>query len=527
MKSFSADDRPIEIEELNKLKCLNNDGTTTTSHRCRSYPEKKKSVHIINDGLDQWFIPNDMDSLLNLLETYEISRIVSGNTGTGVYKYDGPYNVYIDPKQICELYNVSIDQGLLNIGSQVTLKKLIDIFNTTSSQAGFEYLSELSNHVSKIANMPVRNLASWAGNLVMKHNHLEFPSDVFLCFETVGAVLKIVSHNSDPVEVTPSKFLNLNLNGYFLYSVSFVPYDAKKTVVKTYKIMPRSQSAHAYVNAGFRFDIDPNTFIVSASSMVFGGLSPYFIHATDTEQYLSGKALNDQNVLNRAFQILFNELFTDNNPANASPTYLKSLALSLFYKYVLYVNRNEISARNLSALESVYESRGLSSGIQSFPTNPSTYPVSKPMSKLNAALQTSGEAQYTFDQFQYKKQLEGAFIVSTIGACRLGKIDTNDALEMPGVVKILFAKDIMGKNSFIPTPMEPEKLFADDFIDYAGQAIGLVVAQTFEQARKAAKAVKIEYVEQKKPILTIADAIKASSFFPNPMPVIFPLLCFT
>ena len=416
---------------------------------------------------------------------------------------------------------MSIDQGLLNIGSQVTLKKLIDIFNTTSSQAGFEYLSELSNHVSKIANVPVRNLGTWAGNLVLKHNHPEFPSDVFLCLETVGAALQLISHNSVPLRLTPAKFLNLDLKGYFLYSVSFTRYDAKKTVLKTYKIMPRSQSAHAYVNAGFRFDIDPVTFIASAPCMVFGGLSPNFIHATDTEQYLSGKALNDQNVLNRAFQILSNELVTDNNPANASPAYLKSLALSLFYKYVLYVNRNEISARNLSALESVYESRALSSGVQTFQTDPTTYPVTKPAPKLNAALQTSGEAQYTLDQIPSKNQLEGAFIVSTIGACRLGKIDTKDALEMPGVVKILFAKDIMGRNSFMPEPFGPEKLFADDHIDYAGQAIGLVVARTFEQARKAAKAVKIEYVEKEKPILTIADAIQASSFYPNPFPVIF------
>ena len=514
MKSFSAEDKPIDIEELNKLKCLNNG---FTSHRCGSSPENKKSVHIINDDLDQWFTPKDMDCLLNLLETYGEYRIVSGNTGTAIYKDDGPYNVYIDPKQISELYSVSIDQGLLNIGSQVTLKKLIDVFNATSSRAGFEYLSELSNHVSKVANVPVRNLGTWAGNLVMKHNHLDFPSDLFLLFETVGAVLKLVSHNTDPLVVSPSNFLNLDLKGYFLYSASFAPYDSKKTVLKTFKIMPRSQSAHAYVNAGFRFDIDPNTFIVSAPCMVFGGLSPYFIHAAETERFLSGKALNDQNILNRAFQILSNELPVDYNPANASPNYLKSLAMSLFYKFALYVNRNEISARNLSALESLYEIRELSSGAQSFPTNSDTYPVSMPMAKLNAALQTSGEAQYTFDQIPSKAQLEGAFIVSKIGACRLGKIDTSVASGMPGVVRILFAKDIMGKNSFMATP-RIEKLFADDDIDYAGQAVGLVVAQTFEQARKAAKAVEIEYVEKKKPILTIADAIQAGSSYPNPFP---------
>ena len=168
-----------------------------TSHRCRRNSENKKSVHIINDGLDQWFTPKDMDFLLNLLKTYGVCRIVSGNTGTAIYKNEGPYDIYIDPKQISELYNVSIDKNTLNI------------------------------------------------------------------------------------------------------------------------------------------DIDPNTFIVSAPCMVFGGLSPFFIHATDTKRYLSGKALNDQNVLNRAFQILSNELVTDSNPVNASPSYLKSLALSLFFKYVL------------------------------------------------------------------------------------------------------------------------------------------------------------------------------------------------
>ncbi|KAK0054755.1 xanthine dehydrogenase/oxidase [Biomphalaria pfeifferi] len=32
-------------------------------------------------------------------------------------------------------------------------------------------------------------MANWAGNLVMKHSHSEFPSDLFALFETVGAKL--------------------------------------------------------------------------------------------------------------------------------------------------------------------------------------------------------------------------------------------------------------------------------------------------------------------------------------------------
>ena len=87
---------------------------------------------------------------------------------------------------------------------------------------------------------------------------------------------------------------------------------------------------------------------------------------------------------------------------------------------------------------------------------------------------------------------------------------------MPGVVKILLAKDIPGTNSCMPAEFYPEKLFCDDSIDYAGQSIGLVVAETFEQALSAAKNAKITYKEIKTPILSIADAIKNNSFHDNP-----------
>jgi len=87
---------------------------------------------------------------------------------------------------------------------------------------------------------------------------------------------------------------------------------------------------------------------------------------------------------------------------------------------------------------------------------------------------------------------------------------------MHGVVKILLAKDIPGPNTCMPSQFYPEKLFCDDYVEYAGQSIGLVVAETFEQALSAAKNVKITYKEKKTPILSIADAIKNNSFYDNP-----------
>jgi xanthine dehydrogenase/oxidase len=50
---------------------------------------------------------------------------------------------------------------------------------------------------------------------------------------------------------------------------------------RSFKITPRMQNAHAYVNAAFLADVDPATFVVKTKpSLVFGGiqLKPGYQH---------------------------------------------------------------------------------------------------------------------------------------------------------------------------------------------------------------------------------------------------------
>ena len=513
MKSFAIDEKPIDIEELAKLKCLNN---------CSSMPScGAKKVHIIKDD-SEWYCPKTMDDLFALLNEYANVKykVLFGNTGVGVFKNDGPYKVFIDLKSIDALYSLNTNAGNLTIGAGQTLKSLIDIFTGFCPNIGFEYLNEIANHLAKIANKSIRCAGTWSGNLVMKYLHKDFPSDVFVCLETINASVCLVGPNktSPPVYLTPLELMQLpNLNGKIIYSLNLKPL-SESTIVKTYKIMPRSQNAHAYINAGFRFDIDGQTLIIkSRPTIVFGGLSATFIHANKTEEYLNGKPLNNQKVVATAFLILKTELEDcEYNPVLSSVAYRKSLSLALFYKFILFVNQRTVPVSYLSAIESLIETRQVSSGMQVFQTLPSLYPITKPISKLNEYLQTSGEASYVYDMPMNKHDLNAAFIVTNTRNCRLARIDTSEALKIPGVKAILFARDIPGNNSFLPPPMLPELLFADDLIDYAGQAVGLVIADTFEQANTAAKLVDIVYIDKKPPILSIEDAIRNNSFFPNP-----------
>jgi xanthine dehydrogenase/oxidase len=246
MKSFAADEKPIDIEELYKLQCLNTcSGDRNRKQNCSNNHqhshlavESKKSIHVIRDA-NEWYTPADLDELLNYLEIYVNYRIVSGNTGMGVYKENPDFSVYIDPKRVIELYNVSVDKNGLTIGCQVTIKQVIDIFNEKSALQGFEYLTEIAKHLGKVANVAVRNTATWAGNLVLKHDHLSFPSDVFTCFETANATLTLASVNTGRYQTSMLKFLNTNLDSTLVYSVTLPRVNPTTTIVRTFKIMPR------------------------------------------------------------------------------------------------------------------------------------------------------------------------------------------------------------------------------------------------------------------------------------------------
>lgn len=95
--------------------------------------------------------------------------------------------------------------------------------------------------------------------------------------------------------------------------------------------MPVAQDAHAIVNAGFLLKFNQDNTIQSAR-IVYGGINPQFIHASRTEQYLSGKNPFDDDVLQGAYKILDAEVNPDVSLPGAPPAYRKGLSMSLLYK---------------------------------------------------------------------------------------------------------------------------------------------------------------------------------------------------
>lgn len=72
--------------------------------------------------------------------------------------------------------------------------------------------------------------------------------------------------------------------------------------------------------------------------------------------------------------------------------------------------------------------RPLSSGKQDFQTDPSLYPLNEPLQKLEAVIQASGEAQYVNDVPPKRREVFGAFVLSTVHGGDIDAIDASDVL---------------------------------------------------------------------------------------------------
>ena len=88
-----------------------------------------------------------------------------------------------------------------------------------------------------------------------------------------------------------------------------------------------------------------------------------------------------------------------------------------------------------------------------------------------------------------KEGLLGAYVASEHPLARFDSVDTAKALQLPGVVAYIDATDIPkgGSNSC----MGQEAVFAEGLVEWVGQPIGLIVAETRAAAERGAQLVKV------------------------------------
>ena len=117
--------------------------------------------------------------------------------------------------------------------------------------------------------------------------------------------------------------------------------------------------------------------------------------------------------------------------------------------------------------------------------------VGKPLDRVDGRLKTTGTARYAYEHHDVApRQAYGYVVGAGIAKGRIVSIDQAAAKAAPGVISIVTAANAgkLGKGS-----MNTARLLGGPTIEHYHQAIAVVVAETFEQARAAAQLLKVTY----------------------------------
>ena len=135
----------------------------------------------------------------------------------------------------------------------------------------------------------------------------------------------------------------------------------------------------------------------------------------------------------------------------------------------------------------------------------------------SAHLHVAGSAPYVDDLPELAGTLHAALGLSPVAHGKLVSIDVARIAALPGVVAVLTARDILGPNDCGPV-IHDDPILADGVVHYLGQPVFAVIAETREQARRAAAQAKAALtIEPLAPILTPVEAHAARSYVLPPM----------
>jgi len=131
--------------------------------------------------------------------------------------------------------------------------------------------------------------------------------------------------------------------------------------------------------------------------------------------------------------------------------------------------------------------------------------VHRPLPHDSGVRHVSGTALYIDDIREPEGTLHVALGLSPVARGRLKGLDLAAVRAAPGVVAVLTAADVPGRNDISPANGD-EPVFAEQEVLFHGQPVFAVVATTRDAARRAARLATFD-IEEEPPSITVEDAL--------------------
>ena len=295
---------------------------------------------------DEYWKPSDLSELILSLEVGEAARnkavhVIASNTGMAVVKYYREDEIgqppegdcfFIDLSNVSELKAVvpeaasvksgsgSEEPSYVAVGAALAINELIECltkyFDSESAdgpESSAAVYQQVLRHFGRIANLEVRAIGSWGGNIALAAKNPGFASDMALVLAAIGVDIdvlvglevkrmsveqyfKLVRGRRDVGEVEP-----VIIRGYFPRR------PAARFLFYADKTAQRHVNAHAIVNFAALFNISTNDEGVSivGSSIFAGGLDEDNPRRLEfVERSIAGEKIDDDETLQAALSAL-------------------------------------------------------------------------------------------------------------------------------------------------------------------------------------------------------------------------------
>jgi xanthine dehydrogenase/oxidase len=490
---------------------------------------QKPEYYVFAKNEYRWVHPTCKQELLQVMHEYPGAKIINGNTEVGIeirFK-NQHYPVFVHTSDIHELRQVKVHASGIRIGGITTISDLqLHLQKLVVSLPEYQtrgFVSILDN-IKYFAGKQIRNVSAIGGNICTASPI----SDLNPVLLALGAVLTFESMNGSRQVHIKDFFLGYRktaIRPNEVLTFIDVPFSKESEYASAFKQAKRRDDDIAIVNAGFLVDLIPkgDVCIVKEAALAYGGMGPTSALALKTNEFLKGKEWSLP-VIEQCYSLILEDLPLTATSPGGMIEFRKALAQSFLYKFFLRVShelsktmpRYKIDPSELSALNEIH--RPLSSGKQVYQDSTTPGVVGKSVMHASAMQQVKGEAVYIDDIPKFHNELYGCIVASTQAHAIIEDIDVTSALAYPGVVDYISRKDVAEPTdhedpNMIGPVFRDEELFATKTVHFVGQMVGLIVAESEDQARAAAKLVKIKY----KPlpaVFTIEEAVEQESFFP-------------
>ncbi len=484
-----------------------------------------KPTDLVVTGMHTTFVrPTTLALLQSAVEKYGARiKILGGATSPALRRC--PDNVVLlSGAHVPELREISLSHGgSLTMGSYVTLAETQEfLLAHKDSFLAHHPLGALFALLSRIASTQVRSMATWGGAVGL----CEPNSDLLALLAAVGTEVHVMNRGKQTTlsmqQLMKGAFQTSLKQGDVLTSL-YIPPPQHLSYCASYKFSPRGQLSRAIVGGTAVLRLNAAGTVQSLSMALIGvDLAQVSLFALDA---LKGVHW-DMDAAEKLLEASRSEL----HPVitGEQEQYRKYLVDALLFEFL--TTSSPLFGGKDAPAEKLVSVRAMVTSSQSYGDGALEWrPVGEPVPHHSGLAQTHGLAKFCDDEGASANLLYCVPVLSKSARATFEVQDDAEVRKMPGVVDVLYAKDIRGKNfanseqgkraallasfwlfNFVCS-LRSGYYLADKETHYWGQPLALVIASSMLAALRASFALGVTYKHEEAPIVTLEQAITSKS----------------